>query len=143
VSTFISSIREPGILALLRDSVARKRRETLENCTWRLHYDNAQPHIALSAVECLSKHNIPVASHPPFSVDFPCDIFMLPKLKAERKGRKSYNKDGVIENTTTEQAAIRKLSSRRLQKRKESDNHYILPQPDNSEPDDLQQRERT
>jgi hypothetical protein len=71
-------------------------RETFEDCTW-LHSDNAHPHIALSAVQCLPKHDILWQHHILPSPWISLAIFSyFPKLKAERKGRKFNNKKTLL-----------------------------------------------
>jgi hypothetical protein len=63
---------------------------------------------ALSLIECLVKHNIPVVSHSPYFPNLALhDFFPFCKLKAELEGD-SDNKKDIIDNTSREFRAIMK-----------------------------------
>ena len=68
-------------------SALRRMRKTLRRCCpdlwpsgqWTLLHNNARPHTALSVSRFLTKHNITVLPHPPYSPDLsPCDFFLFP-----------------------------------------------------------------
>ena len=54
---------------------------------WFLHWDNAPVHTAKSVRDFLTKNNIQLLDHPPYSPDLaPADFFLFPKLKKELAG---------------------------------------------------------
>jgi hypothetical protein len=53
---------------------------------WFLHHDNASAHSALFVLEFLTKSNMNVIPHLPYSPDLvPCDFFHFPELKTVLK----------------------------------------------------------
>ncbi len=52
------------LTTLMNDHISRKRPELRGN--WKLHHDNARPHIAHVVTEYLAKQNIKVVPHPPY-----------------------------------------------------------------------------
>ena len=54
---------------------------------WFLHWDNTPVHAAKSVRDFLTKNNIQLLDHPPYSPDLaPADFFLFPKLKKELAG---------------------------------------------------------
>lgn len=77
------------ILRRLRDAVRRKRPERWARNDWILLDDNARPHRALTVKEYLTKHDITVMEHPPYSPDLaPCDFDLFPIMKRDLKGKR-------------------------------------------------------
>jgi len=57
--------------------------------SWLLHDDNASSHRALVTHEFLAHNSIIALPQPPYSSDLaPCNFFLFPKLKLQRKGRR-------------------------------------------------------
>jgi len=104
------------VLEWLRKRVQRVRRDIADD--WVLQHDNAPVHTALSIWEFLTKKNIPVLPHPPYSPDLaPCDFYLFPKLKSKLKGHHF----GTIEN-------IQKIVTDELNKPTENDFQYCYDQ---------------
>lgn len=83
-----------SVLKILRQHISRKRHELVGN--WTLHHDNARPHVATSVQQYLSKCNIKIMPHPPYSPDLaPCDFWLFPTLKEKLRGRK-FNTDSEV-----------------------------------------------
>ena len=100
------------VLERLRKRVQRVRRDTAVD--WVLQHDNAPAHTAISIREFLSKKNIPVLPHPPYSTDLaPCDFYHFPKLKSKLKGHHF----GTMEN-------IQKIVTDKLNTLTENDFQY-------------------
>ena len=73
---------------LMRIHIPQKRPE-MKNGAWKLHHDNARPHVATIVTEFLSKKNVEVIPHPPYSPDLaPCDFYLYPTAKKDLKGRR-------------------------------------------------------
>jgi len=73
----------------------------VEEASWILHHDNAPAHSALSVKRYLSKNNIPVMGHPPYSPYLaPCDFFLFPKIKSALKGTRFKSVDAVKTKAT-------------------------------------------
>ena len=54
---------------------------------WFLHWDNAPVHTSKSVRDFLTRNNIQLLNHPPYSSDLaPSDYFLFPKLKRELAG---------------------------------------------------------
>jgi [histone H3]-lysine36 N-dimethyltransferase SETMAR len=97
------------VLKRLRDAVRRKRHSKWQSGVWMLHHDNAPAHSALSIVEYLAKHNVPLVPQPPYSPDLsPPDFFLFPRLKRFLKGHRFQDVSTIIENTTRELMSISK-----------------------------------
>ena len=63
-----------------------KKWPQLHRTGWRLHHDNARPHVANHVMQFLAKFNITCVPHPPYNPDLaPCD-FLFPSLKAKLRG---------------------------------------------------------
>lgn len=66
---------------VIRPNIQRKR-PTFTKGRWKLHHDNARPHVARLVMDFLAKQKIEVIPHPPYSPDLaPCDFFLYPTLK--------------------------------------------------------------
>ena len=104
------------VLERLRKRVQRVRTDMADD--WVLHHDNAAAHTALSIREFLTKKNIPVLPHPPYSPDSaPCDFYLFCKLKLKLKGRHF----GTMEN-------IQKVVTDELHTLTENDFRYCYDQ---------------
>ena len=100
------------VLERLRKRVQLVRRDIADD--WVLQHDNAPAHTVLSIREFLSKKNIPVLPHPPYSPDLaPCDFYLFPKLKSKLKGHHF----GTMEN-------IQKIVTDELNTLTVNDFHY-------------------
>jgi hypothetical protein len=52
-----------------------------------LHHDNTPSHTFFFITEFLTKYNMTVVPHPPYSLDLaPCDFFLFPRLKTIVEG---------------------------------------------------------
>ena len=59
--------------------------DQLHRTGWRLHYDNAQPHVTNHIRQFFAKFNITCVLHLPSSPDLaPCDFFLFPSLKPKK-----------------------------------------------------------
>ena len=70
-----------SVLAKLQKYIANKWPQ-LHRAGWRLHHDNAQPHVANYVMQFLAKFNI-TALHPNLA---PCDFFLFPSLNTKLQG---------------------------------------------------------
>ena len=76
---------------------------------WTLLHNNARPHTALSVSRFLTKHNITVLPHPPYSRDLClCDFFLFPRLKKRLKGQRHENIEAIQAAAVMELTAIPK-----------------------------------
>ena len=74
------------VLCHLHNAVRCKRPDLWTVGMWQLHHDNAPAHSSQLIQTSLTKHNIPVVRHAPYSPDMaPCDFWMLPHLKTQLK----------------------------------------------------------
>lgn len=72
---------------LIKDHIPKKRPELARS--WKLHHDNARPHVAGIVTEFLNRKGIQCVPHPPYSPDVaPCDFFVYSTAKKELKGRR-------------------------------------------------------
>ena len=72
------------VLERLQKRVQRVRTDIADDLV--LHHDNAPAHTALSIRKFLTKKNIPVLPHPPYSPGLaPCDFCLFRKLKSKLK----------------------------------------------------------
>jgi transposase len=88
--------------------VRRHRPEFWRQKNWLLHHNNAPSHNSFSARVFLTKNNISIIPHPPYSPDFTPATFLFPRLKIKLNGRR-FDTTEVIEaesqavlNTLTE-----------------------------------------
>jgi len=71
----------------MHEALRRRRPDMWAYGQWALLHDNARPHTALSVSRFLTKHNVAVLPHPPYSPDHsPCNFFLFPQLKKRLKG---------------------------------------------------------
>lgn len=79
---YISVLRQ-----LIKDHIPKKRPDLVGR--WKLHHDNARPHVANAVLQFLAKKGIETVPHPPYSPDLaPNDFFLYPQAKKELKGRR-------------------------------------------------------
>lgn len=72
---------------LMKDHIPKKRPELIGK--WKLHHDNARPHVANVVTEFLHSKNVRSVPHPPYSPDIaPCDFYLYPQAKKDLKGRR-------------------------------------------------------
>ena len=90
------------ILRRLRVAVRRKRPDLWAAGTCLLHHDNAPAHSSQLIQTFLVKHNIPVVRQTP------CDFWLFPYLKMQRKETQFESQDDFIWNTTAKLYFIRK-----------------------------------
>ena len=84
--TTVTAVYYTAVLTKLRKHIAKKRPQ-LNWAGWRLHHDNARPHVANHVMEFLTKFNITCVPHLPYSPDLPpCDFFLFPPIKAKLRG---------------------------------------------------------
>ncbi|KAI6661153.1 hypothetical protein LOD99_10175 [Oopsacas minuta] len=70
-------------------SAIEKQREKSSVRGILLHHDNASSYTALRTREFLENYWIGTLPHPPYSPDLaPCDFWLFPKLKDQRRGRR-------------------------------------------------------
>jgi histone-lysine N-methyltransferase SETMAR len=81
-----------SVLRRMRKALRRRRPDLWASGQWTLLHNSASPHTALSVSIFLTKHNVTMLPHPPYSPDLsPCDFFLFPRLKKRRKGRRHEN----------------------------------------------------
>src|SRR5436190_4438061 len=72
---------------LMKDHIPKKRPDLVGR--WKLHHDNARPHVANAVLQYLAKKEVETVPHPPYSPDLaPNDFFLYPQAKKELKGRR-------------------------------------------------------
>ena len=82
----VNRVYYQGVLQRLREKIRKKRPELWRDNSWFLHHDNAPAHSALSIRQFCAKNQMTVLPQPPYSPDLaPCDFFLFPKLKSDRK----------------------------------------------------------
>ena len=75
-------------------------------------HDNARPHTALNVSRFLTKHNVTVLPHLPYSPDLsPCDCFLFPRLKKRLKWRRPKNIEAFRAAARWSSQAFRKRHS--------------------------------
>jgi histone-lysine N-methyltransferase SETMAR len=95
------------VLQRLRDAVRRHRPGKWRTGYWLIHHDNAPAHRSVTTNAFLTKHNIPLLPHPPYSPDLaPCDFFLFPQLKKTMKGRRFDDIEQIQANATRQMRAI-------------------------------------
>lgn len=100
-----------SVIQTLRQHIAKKR-PNLRNGGWRLHHDNARPHVAHAVLEYLHQHNINCVPHPPYSPDLaPCDFFLFPALKSRLRGRRFSDNSEILKAS---EAVLKDLSKNGL-----------------------------
>jgi transposase len=97
----------------MREALRRRHPDLWASGQWTPLQDNARPHTALSVSRFLTKHNVTVLTHPPYSPDLsPCDFFLFPQLKKRLKGRRHENIEATQAAATMELTGIQQLLSR-------------------------------
>jgi transposase len=77
------------VLRQLRENMQRLHPKLWRQKNWLLHHDNAPSHTSSSTWEFLTKNNMTVVPHPPYSPDLaPCDFSLFPQLMIKLKGRR-------------------------------------------------------
>jgi len=77
------------VLRRLCENVRRKRPQKWQNQNLILHHDNVPAHGSFKLSQFLTKNNMTVVPHPPYSPDLaPCDFNLFPKMKLQMKGRR-------------------------------------------------------
>lgn len=110
--TTVTAAYYTSVLATLRKHIAKKRPE-LSRTGWRLHHDNARPHVANQVMQFLARFNITCVPHPPYSPDLaPCDFFLFPSLKAKLRGIRFENSEAVLKKS---EAILKDLTKNGLQ----------------------------
>ena len=64
--TTVTAVYYTSVLTKLRKHIAKKQPQ-LHRAGWRLHHDNARPHVANHVMQFLAKFNITSVPHPPYS----------------------------------------------------------------------------
>ena len=91
-----------SVLRSMREAVRRRRPDLWASGQWNLLHDNARPHTALSVLRFLTKHNVTVLPHPPYSPDLsPCYYFVSTTEK-RLKGRRHENIETIQAAATME-----------------------------------------
>ena len=87
-----------SVLAKLREHIAKKR-PLLHRTAWRLHHDNARPHVTNHVMQFLAKFNITCVPHPPYSPDLaPCD-FLFSSLNTKLRGIRFETSKAVLKKS--------------------------------------------
>jgi len=103
------------VLKRLCDSVWKKKRpEIWSSGDWFLHHDNAPAHTALTVQQFLSKINMTVIPHPPYSPDLaPYYFFLFPGMNCQVKGKRFVDVSEVKKKTLE---VLNNISTEELQK---------------------------
>jgi histone-lysine N-methyltransferase SETMAR len=82
----INSAYYCDVLRQLRENLRRLRPKLWRQKNWLLHHDNTPSHTSFFTTEFLSKNNMTVISHPPYSPDLAPRDFSQPPVedKTER-----------------------------------------------------------
>lgn len=85
----------------------RKRPKLWASGNWMLHHDGAPAHTSQLVQQFLTKYEIILVPHPPYSPDMaPCDFFLFPKLKHTLKGHRFEGVESIKQNATRELKSI-------------------------------------
>jgi len=99
------------LMALMRNHLPRKRPEYAGG-NWKLHMDNARPHMCKLVTKFLAKKGIEVVPHPPYSPDMaPSDFFLYPSMKSNMRGVKYESREEIIQAVYAE---LKRLSKNGL-----------------------------
>ncbi|XP_046685374.1 histone-lysine N-methyltransferase SETMAR-like [Homalodisca vitripennis] len=72
---------------LIKDHFPKKQPDPVG--LWKLHHDNARPHVANTVLQFLPKKGIETVPHSPYSPDLaPNNFFLYAQAKKELKGRR-------------------------------------------------------
>lgn len=100
------------VLKHLAEHIRRKRPE-LYPSGWRLHHDNARPHVCNIVTQYLARKNIECVPHPPYSPDLaPCDFFLFPRLKSDLRGQRFESSMAVVKKA---EAVLKSMSQNGFQ----------------------------
>jgi transposase len=92
--------RYKEILCCLCNSIRCKRPELWRRKNCLLLHDNTPAHRTVLVQEELTKQEVTVFTHPPYSSDLtPCDFFFLPHLKEELRGRPFQLAEDIVNAT--------------------------------------------
>jgi len=75
-----------SVLRRMREAL-RRRPDLWASGQWTLLHDSARPHTALSVSRFLTKHNVTVLPHPPYSPDLFPEIFFSVSTTEKRDKR--------------------------------------------------------
>ena len=101
-----------SVLRRMREAVRRRHPDRRASGQWTLLHDNVRPHTALSVSRFLTKHNVAVLPHPPYSPDLsPCDFFQFQRLKKRLKGWRHENIEAIQAAATMSSQAFQKRHS--------------------------------
>lgn len=91
-----------GVMKRLLSRIRRVRPEYREPGSWRLLHDNAPAHRASQITDFLTKNQIFLLEHSPYSPDLaPCDYFLFPILHLAMKGKRYATIEVIKQSTTT------------------------------------------
>jgi len=97
-----------SVLRHMREALRRRRPDLWASGQWTLLH-NVRPHTALTVSRFLTKHNVTVLPHPPYSPDLsPCDFLLFPRLQKRLKGRRHENIEAIQADATMELTGILK-----------------------------------
>lgn len=97
---------------LIKDHIPKKRPDLVKR--WKLHEDNARPHVAHAVQDFLALKNIQTVPHPPYSPDLaPNDFFFYPTVKKDLKGRRFASATAAVKPL---EAILKTLSYQDFQK---------------------------
>jgi transposase len=109
----VNSVFYCDVLQRLHENMQRLRPELCRQKNWLLHHDNAPSHTSFFTREFLTKNNMTVVPHPPYSPDLaPCDFSLFPLLKRKLKGR---HFDTIEVMETESQAVLNTLAEQIFQ----------------------------
>lgn len=92
---------------LMKDHIPKKRPDLVKK--WKLHHDNARPHVAHAVTEFLAQKNVKTVPHPPYSPDLaPNDFFLYPTAKKDLKGRRFLDSATAVKAL---EAILKRISS--------------------------------
>ncbi len=75
-------------MKLIRIHIPQKRPKYRRG-NFKLHHDNARPHVANNVLQFLPTKNIEIVPHPPYRPDLaPFNFFLFPTMKKDLKGRR-------------------------------------------------------
>ena len=81
---------------LMRVHIPQKRPQ-YANDRWKLHHDNARPHVSHLMAKHLARLGVRVVPHTPYRPDLaPCDFFLNARLKKNLKGRRFESRNAII-----------------------------------------------
>ena len=100
-----------SILRCMREALRCHRPDLWASGQWTVLHDNARPHAALSVSRFLTKHNVTVLPHPPYSPDLSLCDFFVSMTKKRLKGWRHENIEAIQAAATMELTGIHQLLS--------------------------------